>query len=155
MKLTEGTEKLAKALLLPINPAAVILLGVYTVVWGLWVVNPLWNVFEQSPLYAKMATFMPEWAWGLVAISMGTITVYGAIKRRYGPLVRGAATHGFFWSVVSVFYFAGDWASTGGITALVFAAYGAFIYLNIRVNFKDDKKSPFLLDPPKFRNRSK
>lgn len=155
MTLTEGTEKLAKALLLPINPAAVIVLGIYTVVWGLWVSNPFWNVFAQSPLYAKMATFMPEWAWGILAITMGAITVYGAIKRRYGPLVRGAASHGFFWSVVSVFYFAGDWASTGGITALFFAVYGAFVYLNIRVNFKDDRTSPFILDPPKVPIRGK
>jgi hypothetical protein len=155
MTLTEGTEKLAKALLLPINPAAVIILGIYTVVWGLWVSNPFWNVFDQSPLYAKMATFMPEWAWGILAIVMGGITVYGAVKRHYPALVRGAASSGFFWLAVSVFYFAADAASTGGITALVFAVYAMFIYLNIRVNFKDDRTSPFLLDPQKVPVRGK
>lgn len=155
MTLTEGSEKLAQALLLPINPAAVIILGIYTVVWGLWVANPFWDVFHHAHLYAKMATFMPEWVWGILAISMGVITIYGAVKRHYPALVRGAATSGFFWLVVSIFYFAADWASTGGITALVFAVYAAFIYLNIRVNFKDDHKSPFLLDPPKWMSRGK
>lgn len=155
MTLTEGTEKLAKALLLPINPAAVIILGVYTVVWGLWVANPIWNVFEHAKLFVEMSHVAPEWAWGLLAISMGCITIYGAVKRYYAALVRGAASSGFFWLVVAVFYFAGDWANTGGITALVFAVYAFFIYLNIRVNFKDDRQSPFLLDPPRFRNRSK
>jgi len=155
MTLTEGSEKLAKALLLPINPAAVIILGIYTVVWGLWVANPLWPVFTHADLYSQMASFMPEWAWGLVAIIMGGITIYGAVKRYYAALVRGAASSGFFWLFVAVFYFAGDAANTGGITALCFAAYAFFIYLNIRVNFKDDQRSPFLLDPPKFWKRGK
>lgn len=155
MTLTEGSEKLAKALLLPINPAAVILLGIYTVVWGAWVANPFWPVFTHAALYSAMANFMPEWVWGIVAISMGAITIYGAVKRHYAALVRGAASSGLFWFTVSIFYFIGDAANTGGITALIFAVYAAFIYLNIRVNFKDDHKSPFLLDPPKFRNRGK
>jgi len=155
MTLTENKEKLAQALLLPINPAAVIILGIYTVVWGFWVANPVWEVFSHAILYSKMAAFMPEWVWGLVAIVMGSITIYGAVKRNYAALVRGAATSGFYWLIVCVFYFAGDWASTGGITSLVFAVYAAFIYLNIRVNFKDDRKSPFLLDPPKWLNRGK
>lgn len=155
MTLTEGTEKLAEALLLPINPAAVIILGIYTVVWGAWVANPLWEVFNHAVLYTKMASFMPEYAWGILAIVMGSVTIYGALKRHYPALVRGAATSGFFWFAVSIFYFVGDWASTGGITALVFAVYAMFIYLNIRVNFKHDRRSPFLLDPPKFRMRGK
>lgn len=155
MTLTEGTEKLAKALLLPINPAAVIILGIYTIVWGAWVANPLWEVFSHAPLYAKMATFAPEWAWGLLAIAMGAMTVYGAVRRYYPALVRGAASSGLFWFFVSIFYFVSDAASTGGITALVFAVYAFFIYLNIRVNFKSDKKSPYLLDPPKIIFRGK
>ncbi|HWT40999.1 MAG TPA: hypothetical protein VN081_07100 [Dongiaceae bacterium] len=155
MTLTEGTEKLAQALLLPINPAAVIILGIYTVVWGIWVSNPLWEVFSHAPLYMKMAAFMPEWAWGVLAIIMGGITIYGAVRRYYAALVRGAASSGFFWLIVAIFYFVGDAANTGGITALVFAVYAFFIYLNIRVNFKNDKTSPFLLDPPRFRNPGK
>lgn len=55
--------------------------------------------------------------------------------------------------MISILYFTGDPANTGGITALIFAVYAAFIYLNIKVNFKDDRRSPYLLDPPKFLNR--
>lgn len=155
MTLTEGTEKLAEALLLPINPAAVIILGIYTAVWGLWVANPFWEVFSHAPLYSAMASFMPEYIWGILAITMGAITIYGAVNRYYAALVRGAAASGFFWLFVCIFYFVGDAASTGGITALVFSVYAAFIYLNIRVNFKNDRDSPFLLDPPKFERRGK
>lgn len=153
--MTQNTEKLAHALLLPINPAAVVLLGIYTVVWGIWVANPLWTVFGQSSIYHAMAGVAPEWAWGVLAIVVGLITMYGAVKRQYFPLIRGSCTAGWFWFVVSIFYFVGDAASTGGITALIFAVYACFIYLNLRVNFKDDRKSPYILDPPKLRNSSK
>jgi hypothetical protein len=68
-------------------------------------------------------------------------------------LVRGASASGWHWFMISTFYFIGDPFNTGGITALCFAVYAAFIYLNLRVNFKRDKTSPFLLDPPRIRKR--
>lgn len=130
---------------MPINPAAVILLGIYTVVWGIWVANPFWNVFGQAQLYGTLAAVAPEVFWGCLAMVCGSITTYGAIKRKYGALVRGTLTAGWHWSMISVFYFLGDPLNTGGITALTFAIYAAFIYLNIRVNFKNDPENPLLL----------
>lgn len=151
MTLTEGSKKLAEALLLPINPAAVVLLGIYTVLWGFWVANPFWTVFTQAALYNKLAAVFvfgipPEIFWGVIAMFCGTITIYGAVKRSYYPLVRGAAIAFFHWLVICVMYFLGDPANTGGITALIFAVYAAFVYLNIRVNFKDRKNSTDLLN---------
>lgn len=145
MTLTEGSEKLARALLLPINPAVVVLLGIYTAVWGFWVANPWWTVFTQAPLYNALETawfvnalgIPPEPFWGCLAIICGCIISYGAIKRQYRPLVTGAATAIFHWGTISIFYFIGDWANTGGITAAIFAIYGAFLWLNLKVNFKD------------------
>lgn len=150
MTLNEGSKKLAEALLLPINPAAVVLLGIYTTVWGFWVANPFWTVFTQAPLYNVLATIppdliSPEVFWGTIAMICGCITIYGAVRRSYRTLVVGASTAGWHWLMISVFYFLGDAANTGGITALIFAVYGAFIYLNIRVNFKDRKKHPDIL----------
>lgn len=149
MSVTENKEKLAHALLLPINPAAVVILGIYTMLWGFWVANPFWTVFTQAELYGVLATVAPEIFWGCLAMTCGAITIYGAVKRRYRPLVRGAAAAGWHWLMIAIFYFMGDPFNTGGITALVFSVYAAFVYLNIRVNFKDDKENPCLLDPPK------
>lgn len=143
----EKRARLAHALLLPINPAAVVLLGIYTVVWGIWVANPFWDVFTRAELYGVLATVAPEIFWGLLAMTCGTITIYGAWKRRYGPLVRGASASGWHWMMIAIFYFMGDPLNTGGITALIFAVYAAFVYLNIRVNFKDDRQSDGILDP--------
>lgn len=132
-------------MLKPINPAAVILLGIYTVVWGFWVANPWWSVFSQAKMFATLSSIAPEVFWGSLAMVCGAITIYGAVSRKYRPLITGAQVSGWHWFMISIFYFIGDFANTGGITALVFSVYSAFIYLNIRVNFKDDKKSPQIL----------
>lgn len=150
MNMKEAPKSLAKALLLPINPAAVVILGIYTVCWGLWVANPFWTVFTQAPLYSTLATAAPDFVpaevfWGCVAIFCGLVITYGAVRRRYRPLIVGAATAGWHWFMISFFYFMGDWQNTGGITALVLCIYGAFIYINIRVNFKDRRHSDEIL----------
>lgn len=138
-------SKLVSALLLPINPSAVILLGIYTIVWGVWVANPYWDVFSHKELYGVMSIIAPEVFWGILAIVVGIITTYGAVKRSYGSLVRGAAVSGWHWMMISIFNFIGDPLDTGGITALIFAVYSAFIYLNIKVNFCDDPESKDLM----------
>lgn len=126
--------KLAHALLQPINTSAIILLGAYTVLWGLWVLSPTWSVFGSAPLYSTMASIMPEFAWGLVAVAAGLVIVYGVLKPSYTTLTRGSLVAGWHWGIITVLYFIGDWMNTGGITTLIFCIYGLYIYLNIRVN---------------------
>ena len=130
-----GQERLAEAMLKPVNPALVILLGVFTVVWGIWVGNPFWDVFTRAALYSVM-NFMPEWTWGLIAVVSGIAICYGAIRRSTKSLIWGARIGGAFWLAVTLMYFLGDWMSTGGITALVLAIYCGVLYLNFRVNNK-------------------
>lgn len=143
--MTNRNEKLAKALLRPINPAAVVLPGLYTFFWGLWVANPLWKVFTQAELFGFMAAIAPEWFWGCLAVLCGMVIVHGAWKRSYKSLTVGAATMGWHWSMIAVLYFIGDPLNTGGITSLFFAVYGAYIYLNIKINFRDKPDSPQIL----------
>jgi len=131
-------ERFAEALLLPINPALVVLLGIYTVVWGLWIANPFWDVFSTAPLYSAMANIAAEYIWGGIAIAAGIVTIVGAVVRNYGTLTRGAAVAFLHWFVISIMYFMGDPLNTGGITSLVIASYAAVVYWNIRINFKSD-----------------
>jgi hypothetical protein len=140
-----GTEKLAKALLLPINTAAVILLGIFTVVWGVWVANPFWTVFTQAQMYSVLSSLAPEVFWGSVAIFCGLVICWGAFKRHYRPLVIGASVAFWHWLMIAIFYLLGDIFDTGGIVALFLAVYAVYIYLNIRVNFKNDKRNPEIL----------
>lgn len=127
---------LAQALLKPVNTAAIILLGMYTVLWGLWIANPWWSVFNSAPLFHQMRDVAPEWAWGLFAIFCGLVTAYGAWRPSYRALTIGSGTAFGHWLAISIFYFVGDWHNTGGITSLTFSIYAAFIYLNIRVNYR-------------------
>jgi hypothetical protein len=127
-------EKFAAALLKPINTAAIVLLGGYTILWGIWVGNPFWTVFTQAKLYSVLSGVAPEYFWGALAIVVGTMTVFGAVKRSYRSLVIGASVVGWHWFMIAIFYLMGDWHNTGGSTSMTFAVYAAYIYLNIKVN---------------------
>lgn len=133
-------ERFAEALLLPINPALVVLLGIYTVVWGLWIANPFWHVFAQAPLYSAMASIAPEWVWGGIAIAAGIVIIAGSVVRNYGALTRGSAVAFLHWFIIAIMYFMGDPLNTGGITSLTIALYAAAVYWNIRINFRPDKR---------------
>lgn len=127
-------EKLARALLRPINTSGVIILGYYTLLWGIWLVMPWWSVFSTAPLFAIMAVLMPEWAWGTFAIAIGLGLIVATFKQHFISMTWVTLLTGWLWAAVSVFYFVADWQSTGGITSLMLAVYCAFVYLNIRVN---------------------
>lgn len=138
MTIQEGQERLAEAMLRPINPTAIILLGIFTIIWGCWVGNPFWTVFTTAPLYSFM-NFMPEAAWGLVAIACGIIITHGAYTKRVGSLILGSRVGGIYWFVVAIMFFLGDWQNTGGITALLLSIYSVFIHVNLKVNTRDNK----------------
>lgn len=127
---------LIAALLQPINTSAVILLGIYTIVWGLWMVAP-WSVFPDAGLYDQMRALAPEQVWGTIAIICGSFTAYGAYRPSYKTLTIGAGMAFSHWFIISILYFMGNWRNTGGITAATFALYAAYVYLNIRVNKLD------------------
>lgn len=126
-------SKIIMDILRPINTAAIMILGVFTVLWGFWVINPWWDVFSRAAVYQYME-FMPELYWGGVAILAGSAMIYGVAKSSYRSLTTGALTGFLHWIVIAVFFFAGDWQNTGGVTYLMVAVYCAFIYLNLRVN---------------------
>lgn len=127
-------DSVAVALLRPINPALIIVLGVYTIVWGLWILNPWTTVFTQAPLYSAMAGIASETFWGTTAIIFGAITSYGAMKPEYRNLRIGSFAAALHWFIIALLYFVGDWHATGGISALTFFIYSGLIWVNIRVN---------------------
>ena len=143
MSFRRGIARLAEALLLPINPAVAVLLGVYTCLWGIWVANPFWEVFIEEEVYrelSQVAFILPaEVFWGGIAIFCGAVIIYGAVRRSYKSLVTGASVAGWHWFMISIFYFLGDPTATGGLTALMLSVYGAFLWLNVRINFKENK----------------
>jgi hypothetical protein len=127
-------DGIKSALFKPINKAAISIMGVFTVLWGFWVGNPFWAVFEQAPIFMIMAFLAPEWAWGVAAIIVGLTMLYGVFKMAYRPLVHGARVGFYFWMFASINFFIGDWQNTGGITLLMIALYCGYIALNLSIN---------------------
>lgn len=123
----------------PINPTWIIILGIYTMAWGLWILSPYWAVFSTAGLYSIMAQFSPfnidpEYIFGTIAFVAGAIITRGAIKPSYQNIQMGAFMGFLHWFLICTLYFMGDWHNTGGITALVFATYCAIVWVNIKVN---------------------
>lgn len=125
---------LVKKLGAPINTSAAIILGMYTLLWGLWVVNPCWNAFETARLYSALLAVLPEFCWGIFACIVGLTMCYGIVRNSYKSVARGAWAGFIHWFIIAGGYFIGDWQNTGGITAAMICVYCGFVYLNLRVN---------------------
>jgi hypothetical protein len=132
--LNRTSHRLATRLLQPVNTAAIIILGIYTTVWGFWVANPFWTVFDQAPLYDWMSRVMPEWSWGAIAIAVGLLMIHGVIRHSYGALITGALVGYFHWLAIAIMYLGADWQNTGGVTSFIISIYCGFIWLNITKN---------------------
>jgi hypothetical protein len=130
--LRKAWEGLAIALTRPINKVAALVLSIYTFLWGVWLANPFWKVFENVAVYSWLENIAPEVYWGAIAMSVGAIMTYGVIRSSYRSLTIGAFVGFIHWLIIAMGYFAGDWKNTGGITSSAMALYCAAIYLNIR-----------------------
>jgi hypothetical protein len=129
-------ERFKRDMFRPINTAAISIMGFFTILWGFWVGNPFWSVFDQADLYSFMTVFMPEWAWGLLAVTVGVTMVYGVLQNSLRKLRGGALVGFYFWLFASLNFFLGDWQNTGGITLLMIALYCGYIALNLHINRK-------------------
>lgn len=125
-------DGLALALSRPINKVAAVTLSIYTFLWGCWLANPFWEVFDNSRMYSWLQSVAPEPFWGWLAISVGVIMTYGVIRSSYNSLTIGAFVGFIHWLLIAMGYFAGDWENTGGLTSVAMAVYCAAIYLNLR-----------------------
>lgn len=121
------------ALRRPINPAAILIMAAYTILWGFWIGNPFWDVFQSSQMFGLMKHF-PEPFWGATAVTTGLIMLRGTMLRHVKALSFGAFIGFIHWSVIAALYFGGDWHNTGGITCTMVSIYCAYIYLNLRLN---------------------
>lgn len=128
------TERLATELLKPLNPSLIVVLGFYTILWGLWIVSPFWSVFNAAPLYSTLASVSSEVVWGSLAVLAGVCVTYGAYRPSRVNLQFGSFVGALHWFIIALFYFIADWTSTGGISALAFAVYSGIVWVNVKMN---------------------
>jgi hypothetical protein len=134
-KIWHKTDQIARGLRKPINTAAISIMGAYSFLWGLWLILP-WSTFDRSPMYEMMNNLAPETIWGIAAMSIGMIMLYGVWKMGYEALHRGALAGFYYWLIISGFYLIGSWQSVGWINAFMVSVYCAFVAINLRVNKK-------------------
>ena len=127
-------DKLAKRLSKPINTAAIVIMGGYTVLWGIWVGNPFWSTFKESKQFDWLAQVAPEWCWGVAALAVGIVMCYGVIRNSFNSLSIGSMIGTIYWGLIATGYYIGDWRDTAGLTKTMICLYCAFIFLNIRMN---------------------
>jgi hypothetical protein len=127
-------EKIALGMMYPANPYATSIIGLFTLLWGLWIVNPFWHVFTSAALYEKAAGFAPEWAWGSWSTLCGLVILIALYKGSFKRLIDALAFCVWHWFTIAVFYFWGDWQNTGGLTYLFVGVLSLYMYLNIKFN---------------------
>lgn len=118
----------------PINTSAVIILGLFTTLWGAWVAVPFWDVFDSAQVYSAMAGIAPEWFWGMLAVVAGIVITWGVIRNSYNSLITGSWIGFIQWLVVAGLFFIGHWQNPDGLTLLAFSLYSAYVHLNLKVN---------------------
>ncbi len=128
-------ERLARGLIKPMNPYGSSLLGFLTIMWGLWIVNPFWDVFQRAGVYSKALEFAPEWAWGTWSTVCGLAILASLWRNNAVWLCRAGAFAIWHWMTVSGMLWWGDWQNTAGLTYMFIGLYSVFVYLNMRVNY--------------------
>lgn len=126
--------RLAEGLAKPINPFASIILAVMTLMWGLWVLNPYWVVFNSAPLFDMMEGLAPEEVWGATGVLAGGLLAYCNIKRNLRLLSIGLWVVSWFWGMVALMMWLGDWTNTGALTYSYICLWSNYAYLNVKMN---------------------
>lgn len=128
-------KTVAFGLLRPINKFSPILLGVFTSLWGLWLISPWWSTFGTAPLWSKMSDLAPEWAWGLWSLTAGMLVSYFTAKEKHVEQAQALGFIVFHWFTVGWLMWFGDWRNTGALTYSAISLYAAFLFLNVRINY--------------------
>lgn len=126
-------DRFVTNLLKPINVDASIIMGVFTSMWGAWLLLPVQS-FDSADLYSKMERFAPEWAWGSWALICGLLITWTLMKKSYKALSQAMLFGLWHWATVSGMMWWGDWKNTGGLTYTFIAIYVWFIYINVHIN---------------------
>lgn len=128
-------ERLASGMLAPMNPYVSSVLGLFTLLWGLFVLNPLHAAFERAAIYSKAIELAPEWAWGTWAAVCGICVLCSIFFGRAKMLARSLGFATWHWFTIAGMCWWGDWQNTAGLTYTFISIYGMLAFLNIRVNY--------------------
>jgi hypothetical protein len=122
-------DRLLRMFLVPVSRFSVLLAGFYSFMWGLWVANPMWSTFPQSPVYEVLSWSGSEFAWGLIQMAVGV----GLILAAFDSLrfIKYATFAGFIsWLLIAISFAISNFQSPGMWVTGYLAATNAYFFLN-------------------------
>jgi len=120
-------DNLARRLLEPVNTSVISILGLFNLLFGIWLLLPFDSIVLSSP-------YLSEWGIGAITTLIGILILIGSIFERLFPLSTGTLIGFCFWIAVTGVVLLTRWQSPGWIFALMIALYCLFVNLNIRIN---------------------
>lgn len=127
-------EGIKEAMFRPINKAASGILGVLSLLWGFWVANPFWSVFNSAEVYEILNWLAAEWVWGIIPMFIGFAMLFGMKRDKFNFLLYGNQAGFYYWLFASICFFIGDWHNTAGVVYLIIAIYSGYVALNLSIN---------------------
>ncbi len=99
--------------------------------WGVWLISPFWESFPTTPAFRVMAAIAPEWAWGVVMLSIGGLLIVGLRRVDY-PLRRVALLiMALLWMAIWVALLMGNWRGPGTILYIHLSVLCVIAYLRL------------------------
>jgi hypothetical protein len=122
-------NRFARVFWQPISRFNILLSGIYSFMWGLWVATPTWDVFNRSPIYESLNWAGSELIWGGVQMLVGIALVFAAFDNIHW--MKWATFAGFVsWMLVSLGFAFSDWHNPGMWVAGFISATNAYMFLN-------------------------
>lgn len=121
-------------------------LGLESLIWGAWILDPLHDTFGALPTAYTVLGLVPEWAIGLVWTMHGSVSLYALWRTISRPglrsrthwigLCRRAALAGVgLWSLVLVSFLAAVPGSTATPIYLGLVLANAWVYLRLHLKY--------------------
>lgn len=83
--------------------------------WGLYLSNPVYDVFTTSPTFNNIAQIAPAQVWGIVLLLLATLVMYGYYSNRNAFKSAGMLAIGIYWLIVAAAFITANPFSTSSI----------------------------------------
>lgn len=109
--------------------------GLFTLLWGLWLLNPLLDTFTSSPSFRAMLELGPEWVWGLVTATIGGLQLAALIADRPQARKHLAMLLVLLWMFVSGTFAYANVATTAAIAYPMIAFCAAWVRVRLALRY--------------------
>lgn len=131
-------HKLIKSLITYEVEMVEIMSGVASFLWGIWLLNPVFDSFYSTPTFDTMAQIAPEWVWGAVMCIIGFAQIESTVLHRLNARKVTSITLATMWIFITTLFAYSNIASTATVIYATFAGFTIWSYLRLsqRVEIK-------------------